>query len=250
MLTCRFLHAHRWALLVAVASLAPPAWAQSDDADLLAPLTPPASDDSDLLAPLVPDTADDDLLAPLVPPTSEDSDLLAPLVPEEADDDDLLAPLVPESALEEDLLAPLVRPDQAPKQLSEEQLIVKGAATLRSPDDVHKAIAHSIEWAGREMDKAMKGKLSDEELRKAIEAVNKMDGITEMRSPQRRPGKKPLPMVIDVAEQAEWQRRQQESNGTTVLVERPMEVTRCNAGQCTTRLEMQYELQPVGSPSP
>lgn len=224
-----------------------PAVAQQDDSDLLAPLVPPAADD-DLLAPLVPPPSDDNLLAPLVPPPSDD-DLLAPLVPDkQASDDDLLEPLVPASEFEDDLLAPLVAPNSSarPKELSEEELIEKGAATLRSPDDAAAAIAHAIEWAGRGMQKAMKGKISDEEMKRTLEAIEKMDGMTELRTPKPRPGKKPLPLEIDVEEQMEWQRKQQESNGTLVLVEKPMEVTQCTAaGVCSQKLKMHYELQPV-----
>jgi hypothetical protein len=217
-----------------------PAVAQTSDSDMLAPLADP---DADMLAPLT--DPDADMLAPLTDP---DADMLAPLTDP---DSDMLAPLVPQNAFEEEMLAPLVAPkgSRVPKELSEEQLIEKGAETLRNPDAARDALAHTLQWADREMAKTLK-KIPKKDMQRALDAIGKMDGMTEMRTPQPRPGKKPLPLDIDVAEQMEWQRKQEESNGTMVLVEKPMEVTRCTDGVCTTRLKMHYELQPVPGLAP
>lgn len=222
-----------------------PAFAQADD-DLLSPLVPPSDDD--LLTPLVPELSgsDDDLLAPLVPEnTGTDDDLLTPLVPP---DDDLLAPLVPANALEAELLEPLLHPNDpyATTVESDDELIAKGARTVGSMDETAGALGHALQWADRELARAMKGKVSDEEMKKAIAAVKKMDGMDDLRTPQPRPGKTPRPLEIDVAEQLEWQRKAEASNGTLVLVEKPVEVRQCTAGGvCTRKLKMQYALQPV-----
>ncbi|WP_342250343.1 hypothetical protein [Sphingomonas sp. OTU376] len=190
-------------------------------------------------------TSDSDLLAPLVDP---DADLIAPLTDPDAD---LLAPLVPQNAFEEDLLAPLVPPgaNSGGKDMSEEELIEKGAATIRDPNTARDALARSLQWADREIAKTLK-KIPKEDMKGAMEAIRKMDGMTDMRTPQPRPGKKPLPLEIDMAEQMEWQRKQEASNGTMVLVESPMEVTQCGSGVCSTRLKMHYELQPVSGTAP
>ncbi|MDT8758779.1 hypothetical protein MZO42_08715 [Sphingomonas psychrotolerans] len=228
------------ALACAALGHVPAASAQADDSDLLAPLVDP---DADLIAPLT--DPDADLVAPLADP---DADLLAPLVDPDAD---LLAPLVPQNAFEEDLLAPLVAPvaKHVAKELSEEELIEKGAATIRDPNTARDALAHSLQWADREMAKTLK-KIPKEDMKRAMDAIGKMDGMSDMRTPQPRPGKKPLPLEIDVAEQMEWQRKQEASNGTMVLVEKPMEVTQCTDGVCSTKLKMHYELQPVQGTAP
>ncbi|GEM_PF-5403882 len=221
-----------------------PAFAQEQggstiDGIELAPLVPEPDPE---LAPLVQEPDPD--LAPLVPEPDPD---LGPLAPEPDPD---LAPLVPEPDPE---LAPLVRPDIHPgqKQLSEEELIERGAATLRDPDAARKSIARSIEWAGREFNAAMKkGKVSDEDMRNAIKAVEEMSrldkaGASGAGTGSRQPAGKPIPLEINVAEQLEWQRRAEASNGTMTLVEKPLPVTTCRGGNCTTKMVMHYELRPV-----
>ncbi|PSJ40960.1 hypothetical protein C7I55_11915 [Sphingomonas deserti] len=235
------------------------AQAQSD-ADLLAPLVPSesATADDDLLAPLTPPPSDDDLLAPLTPPPSDDDDLLAPLTPPPSDDDDLLAPLTPPPSDDDDLLAPLTqsrpaKPRIPPKDLSEEELIAEGAKMIRSMDASE--IARSIEWAGSEMDKAMKT-MPKADLQKAIRAVEAMDGMDNLidagagaGGAASGGGEFPIPLEIDMAEQAEWERRQRESNGTLVLIERPYEVMDCRnddgADVCILKRKIRYELAPV-----
>jgi hypothetical protein len=219
-----------------------PAFAQAND-DLLAPLVQPSTDD--LLTPLVP-PSDDDLLAPLAPEDSgTDDDLLTPLVPA---DDDLLAPLVPANALEVELLEPLLHPNDpyVARAESEDELITKGAKTIGSMEETAGALGHALQWADRELARAMKGKLSDEEMKKALAAVKKLDGMDDVGTSQPRPGQKPLPLEIDVAEELEWQRKAEASDGTLVLVEKPIEVRQCTAaGVCTRKLKMHYALQPA-----